>query len=300
MHRLISSIRNSIHNNFTRSIYVQLMQGKMLTASHASTHIDKTAFNTGQEIISEAVVKEISILSETVKLVKLEVKEEKFSFKAGQWVDMFIPGVNVVGGFSMCSPPHLLETDRILHLAIKYSNHPPAKWIHTQCTVGDQLHLRAGGDFVYDPDPSSVNNDLVLIAGGVGINPLFSMLQHFIHIHHRNPNSIVSQKMCENKAVLFYSAQSGDELIFMNELIQLSQKYNNVTVKMFSTREKVENEHITNGRIQFKDIGTVLTSRQITKNDVYICGPLSFIETMETFCAGVGYSRKHIHIERWW
>ena len=47
-------------------------------------------------------------------------------------VDFFIPGVSVVGGFSICSSPGLLEREGILELAVKHSVHPPAHWIHTE------------------------------------------------------------------------------------------------------------------------------------------------------------------------
>lgn len=47
-------------------------------------------------------------------------------------VDFFIPGVSVVGGFSICSSPGLLEREGILELAVKHTVHPPAHWIHTE------------------------------------------------------------------------------------------------------------------------------------------------------------------------
>ena len=47
-------------------------------------------------------------------------------------VDMMIPGVETVGGFSMCSSPQLLQQSGVLDLAVKYSSHPPAHWVHTQ------------------------------------------------------------------------------------------------------------------------------------------------------------------------
>lgn len=47
-------------------------------------------------------------------------------------VDFFIPGVSVVGGFSICSSPQRLERDRIIELAVKYADHPPAVWVHNK------------------------------------------------------------------------------------------------------------------------------------------------------------------------
>lgn len=32
----------------------------------------------------------------------------------------------------MCSSPGLLEREGILELAVKYTAHPPAHWIHTE------------------------------------------------------------------------------------------------------------------------------------------------------------------------
>lgn len=46
-------------------------------------------------------------------------------------VDFFIPGVEKVGGFSMCSSPGLLQREGIVELAVKYTKHPPAHWVHT-------------------------------------------------------------------------------------------------------------------------------------------------------------------------
>ena len=50
-------------------------------------------------------------------------------------VDFTIPGIDVVGGYSMCSSPQLLQKERLMELSVKYSSHPPAYWIHKQVIV---------------------------------------------------------------------------------------------------------------------------------------------------------------------
>ena len=88
-------------------------------------------------------------------------------------------------------------------------------YVPLQCKVGDRLSIRVGGDFVYPPTCYSELSDLLLIAGGVGINPLFSMLQHHTHLLHlsgqRSNASVLSPK---GRVQLLYSARSKDELIF--------------------------------------------------------------------------------------
>jgi ferredoxin-NADP reductase len=65
-----------------------------------------------------------------------------------------------------------------------------------------------GGDVYYDPDPDKPSPDLLLIAGGIGINPLYSIFCHvtdLLESHWTNPPKHVS---------LLHSASSMDELIF--------------------------------------------------------------------------------------
>ena len=55
-------------------------------------------------------------------------------------VDFFIPGLSTVGGFSICSSPKKLKEKSIIELAVKYSEHPPAFWIHNEvCTSINHL-----------------------------------------------------------------------------------------------------------------------------------------------------------------
>ena len=77
------------------------------------------------------------------------------------------------------------------------ARYPPAAWIHSlQCTPGAQVAVRAGGNFTLAPAFRSLDHvreiasavpsgskptsdavpHILLIAGGVGINPLYSML----------------------------------------------------------------------------------------------------------------------------
>lgn len=86
---------------------------------------------------------------------------------------------------------------------------------HLQCQAGDKVKLRVGGDFYYDPQPHTEDRDLLLIAGGVGINPLFSMLQHFLFLHSGQVHASRDNRVGQGRSIsLLYSAISTDELIF--------------------------------------------------------------------------------------
>lgn len=69
------------------------------------------------------------------------------------------------------------------------------------------MSLKAGGDFFYDRI-SEESEELLFIAGGVGINPLYSMIQEMIE-------SLGYGQLCKDvKLILLYTASTFDELIF--------------------------------------------------------------------------------------
>ncbi|KAG7176688.1 Oxidoreductase NAD-binding domain-containing protein 1-like [Homarus americanus] len=101
----------------------------------AGKHLKITARHTRLPVVAKAVVTDMGMESSTVRSVTLRVENPNFTFKAGQWIDMFIPGMETVGGFSMYScPTHLAETGT-LQLGIKFSRWPPAFWVHDQALL---------------------------------------------------------------------------------------------------------------------------------------------------------------------
>lgn len=74
------------------------------------------------------------------------------------------------------------------------------------------MALRVGGDFFFDPQPGDSPVNLVLIAGGVGINPLFSILLHIADLHGYQEGKRNRHKLGTVK--LYYSAKTTSELLF--------------------------------------------------------------------------------------
>lgn len=79
--------------------------------------------------------------------------------------------------------------------------------------MGSQVAMRVGGDFFFDPSPSDPAVDLLLVAGGVGINPLYSILSHSSDLMHLNRSS-GGRDYNIGSVHLSYSAKSTQELLF--------------------------------------------------------------------------------------
>ena len=69
---------------------------------------------------------------------------------------------------------------------------------------------------MYDPGPGGPITNLLLVAGGVGINPLLAMLKHHGELL---DSGYWSSAVSPPKAYLLYSAKETDELLFKVQCI---------------------------------------------------------------------------------
>jgi hypothetical protein len=74
-------------------------------------------------------------------------------------------------------------------LAIQKSTNPPAQWLWQPESeiLDEQIIVRTGGSFVWPPPGINIDEieQVVLVAGGVGINPLISIFAHLMSLSKR-------------------------------------------------------------------------------------------------------------------
>ncbi|XP_052091944.1 oxidoreductase NAD-binding domain-containing protein 1-like [Mytilus californianus] len=265
-----------------------------------SNHLERTAESGRNNITSLATVIGLRQESTTVKSLRLKIHDERLIFKAGQWVDMFMPEVDIVGGFSMYSSPEQLQREGTIDLAVKYSTHPPALWVHTKCNEGTKVYIRVGGDIYYDPGVSEPPHDLLLIAGGIGINPLLSILYHVRDlITLKKKGNLEGDKLIPQKVLLLYSAAKQDELICKNQIEKIVSANDEIKCKFFVTQAESSNG-LKAGRIGKEDIKESFNWLKEHQTKTYICGPSPMITDMEKLLIGQGLDKKTILYEKWW
>jgi len=257
---------------------IQTMEGH----TNSPSHLERTAGQFRAPGAAAAEVIEVSSLSPTVKKLVLR-PEPGVSFAAGQWVDFFIPGLERVGGFSMSSAPSQLKEKGTMDLAVKASLAAPAHWVHTACKVGDTVGLRVGGNFFHPSPGLPFPHSILLVAGGVGINPLFSIMQQ-------------CKSLSDNEApgspkalTLLYSAKKREELIFLEDM-KLSQGW---SLQTFVTGEE------GGKRLDQSDLKEALEKmpgRVVT----YLCGPPTMTEAVAAGLQDLGMQRGDVKYENWW
>ena len=310
-------------------------------------HLELTAGIARDPDLAWATITDVQQLSPNVKKLVLKVLSEggegggssnRWSFQAGQWVDFHIPSVDKVGGYSIASIPRELP---FLDLVVKASKHPPAAWITERAQPGDRVQLRVGGEFVYQPpvahatvnaSPSSV----LLIAGGVGINPVYSILRDILAAAADGDSCAASSHGAATTTVrtaLLYSASHERELLFHSELTELARQFpgrfqlfltstanastsegdmssDGTTAVEAAEASATPNIQVRSGRVTREMIGEALTWLGAETDsslvgvggvdDVYVCGPPGMAEEMVVECGSLGVPSERVHFESWW
>ena len=155
---------------------------------------------------------------------------------------------------------------------------------HDQIHEGDVLRVRApAGQFVIDPDASV---PAVLIAGGIGITPMMSMLRWCL------------AEQPERTIHLFYGLQHGGEHAFKQTLEELAASSPNLHLHVAYSRPGVDE---LQGR-DFRHAGHVdvdLLQRTLPpiRHRFYVCGPPSMMASLLPALSAWGVPAQDIHHE---
>lgn len=221
-----------------------------------------------------------------VKLFTLDYGTQNFDYHPGQWVDIHLTIDDETHncGYSITSIP---SSRHSIDVAVKLA--PDLKlteYLHHSCKIGDKVYISpAQGDVCLTGD---VSGPYVFIAGGVGITPLYSMIQ-FIHTH--KPQTSMT---------LIYSISTPDEYLFAEELKAMEQANSNFHCSVTVTRTTQHQERFS-GRINTE----MLQAIDLPMNaSYYLCGPPQMVDNvvvqLNALHAELGINESNIHYDRWW
>ncbi|KKK19443.1 hypothetical protein P175DRAFT_0511810 [Aspergillus ochraceoroseus IBT 24754] len=280
---------------------------------------------------------------------------QPLTFLPGQWLDVYIPSVSNAGGFSITSTPADAQVlpslepttepisaeenggppmdprgrDPYVELAVQNAPANPASawlWKPKEEILGKDLSIRVGGSFVWPPSSMDLEKirNVVFVAGGVGINPLISMLSHLNNndettiLHHPSLNIrfLYSSKLPEAST----PERALDQILFLPRLRQIlrsqSQSHRlQITLDLFLTNlhdppspllvQRPEDLTIHPRRINRDDLQRTIvgTDIQFTPQDTvcYVCGPPEMTdEVIKTLGELLDGRKEQIIFEKWW
>lgn len=189
-------------------------------------------------------------------------------FEPGSHIDLHLPN-GLVRSYSLLNDS-VVDSQKYVVAVLKDKNsRGGSKWIHDNIRVGMVLPIsHPRNNFSLRP----AKNKSVLVAGGIGITPMLSMLR-----------SLLKQS---NPVELIYCARSKVQAAFLNEIETLS-KSNPGSIKVVY--------HFDEDKGSPPELNKLLAGNSSDTN-FYCCGPSSMLSSFESACEEFGYG--NVYIER--
>ena len=159
-----------------------------------------------------------------------------------------------------------------------------SNFINQQMMQGDVVEIKApSGHFYLDVEAEF---PVVLLAGGIGITPLLSMIDYVIA---RQPT---------RQVVLFYGSRNGADHTFKSYLAQVQEQFKNIFIVNVYSDPKPEDtqgaDFHVDGFISMELIQQVLPNQSY---HFYMCGPPPFMDAVYNGLTDWGIPESRIHFE---
>jgi len=249
-------------------------------ASKASPRASAPAAVKPVKSATSAVTTVLTVLDETpeIKTFRL-VRPDGFEFTPGQFlaVRVLVEGKPHVRCYSISSAPH---TRGYLEISVRRQG-LVSGMLHATVRAGSTLTvMRPAGQFVY---PADDDRPLALIAGGVGITPVLSMLRHGVASDPARP------------ITLLYSARREEDVAFNHELHVLAERNPQVRIAVTLT-QPVAPTRVRTGRIDRQMLTQYIPAPAHTV--FCLCGPGPMIEGLRVVLQELGVPPAQVRYEQ--
>ena len=200
----------------------------------------------------------------SVELRPLEPNGVFPAYAPGAHIDLHLPN-GIVRSYSLTNP--LEQPDRYTVAVLNDRNsRGGSRYIHEQLRIGTRLQISAPRNLfqLHEEAPHSF-----LLAGGIGITPLYAMLQKLAQL--------------ERSADLLVCARTRPDAAFVQALQALQGPGRTVRL------------HIDDEAGGPPDLTAILAA-QPAQSHFYCCGPQPMIQAFEQTCAQLGHQQ--VHVER--
>jgi len=221
----------------------------------------------------------LAVVPETDDIATFRIaRPDGFRFRAGQFltVRVEVDGKPLVRCYSISSAP---ETPGFMEISVKRVGKVSVA-LHATVRAGSELHVKApAGQFVY---PEQDGRPLVLIAGGVGITPLASMLRHGLAAQPARP------------ITLLYSVHSARGVAFRRELEMVAERHPQATV-LVTVSDGAPAPGQLAGRVTEALLRNVAPDP--TGSTFMLCGPDAMMKAVRAMLAALGVPAGQVHFE---
>jgi propane monooxygenase reductase subunit len=207
-----------------------------------------------------AEVEQITQLTHDIRGIQLRlVTPTTIDFKAGQYIDLLVPGTNEWRSYSMANPPSHNQTIEIMIKLMPGGLF--SDYVEQKLALGQRLTLQGPyGSFHL----RHTQSEAIFIAGGSGMAPILSLLRE------------MKEKRNERVITYFYGARARRDLLQMEELRALEHQL--AHFRFVPALSEPAADDAWDGEVGLvTDVVKRLVSSGLGK-EAYMCGPTAMID----------------------
>ncbi|OBA57832.1 ferredoxin [Nocardia sp. 852002-20019_SCH5090214] len=213
-------------------------------------------------------------------VVELQIrlpKSAKFSFRAGQYVRLRVPGTSEWRSYSMASGER--EKRRLTFTVRVLPSGAMSHYLRERAAVGDELEMEGPmGSFGLRPEPGPI----LMVAGGTGLAPMLSMLDTLQTARDRD------------RIELVFGCTRGPDLFHLDELAGRRSFTPGLSVRVVVDEPFDHPDVLTGNPV------SVLTAADVAdpNTSAYLCGPPAMLDAARVRLSELGLPPERIHAEQ--
>jgi propane monooxygenase reductase subunit len=256
----------------------------LLCRAHAVTDLEVELINYDEEILRSGVelrtvrarIEAIEPLTRDIRRLVLRTEDGEMPFRSGQYVDIRLPGTDVVRSFSMANLPS--DEGRLEFMIKLYpGGHFSGLLSDGSLKPGDELEVTGPyGVFTL----RETDRPLVFIGGGAGMAPILSLLRSMVESGVTRP------------AVYYYGAREEEDLFHLEELSALQEALPGFRfVPALSDAEWAGEKGLITDVFERGE-------QELADVEAYLCGPPPMVEAAQEMLMRLGVDEAHIHYDK--
>lgn len=210
-----------------------------------------------------------------------------FDYQPGQFItlDLEIDGKSVSRSYSISSSPsrpHTLEitVKRLPAVAPEFSPGLVSNWLHDNLIIGQEIQIAGPhGDFSILAQPS---DKVLFLSAGSGITPMMSMSRW------------IFDRGTDRDVIFFHNARVPEDIIFRDELKQISNRQPNFYLAVSLTAEAKSGDGL-HGRLDAAMLHSICPD--FAERTIFSCGPSGFMAVTEKILTNLNFSMDKYHQE---
>jgi propane monooxygenase reductase subunit len=246
----------------------------LLCRTHAFSDVSFELLNYDEDLLSRSIavksfpgrVAKITALTSDIRLLEIEI-EKPLKFWAGQYVDLTLQRGAITRAFSMANAP--CEGSSLRFIIKKYPNGAFSSQLDGELSLGDAVVAKGPYGTCFRREERA--GAMLLIGGGSGMSPLWSILADHIESKEQRP------------VRFFYGARTRSDLFYLEAL---------------SNAEADDEWEGETGFIHEVVLRHLRQEKLAGVIDAYACGPTPMIDAVLPILQMNGVEPEHIYFDK--